>query len=94
MGQSERAVVVKTTKITIETESLLVVHKGKSIVTWCPACDAEVEAMAVEGDSLWEGMPSAFLREWLATRFVPFGARFGFGQRVPMLLDATVILFR
>src|SRR5580698_1757795 len=72
MGQSERGVVGKTTKITIETESLLVVHKGKSIVTWCPACDAEVEAMAVEGDSLWEGMPSAFLREWLATGKIHF----------------------
>ena len=32
--------VVKTTRITIETESLLVVHRGKTIVTWCPACGA------------------------------------------------------
>jgi hypothetical protein len=67
MGQSERAVVVKTTRITIETESLLVVRRGKTIVTWCPACCAEVEAMTVEGDSLGEGIPSALLREWLAT---------------------------
>jgi hypothetical protein len=65
MGQSERAVVVKTTRISIETESLLVVRRGKTIVTWCPACCAEVEA--VEGDSLGEGIPCALLREWLAT---------------------------
>jgi len=67
MEQSERAVVVKTTRITIETESLLVVRRGKTIVTWCPACCAEVEAMAVEDHSLYEGIPSAVLRQWLAT---------------------------
>ena len=66
-GRSGRAVVVKTTKITIETESLLVIRRKKTIVTWCPACCAEVEAMAVENDSLGEGIPSALLRQWLAT---------------------------
>jgi hypothetical protein len=67
MGQSERAVVVKTTRITIETESVLVVRRGKTIVPWCPACCAEVEAITVEGDGLGEGIPFALLRDWLAT---------------------------
>ena len=30
--------VAKTTRITIETESLLVVRRGKTIVAWCPVC--------------------------------------------------------
>lgn len=59
--------VVKTTRITIETESLLVVRRGKTIVTWCPACCAEAEAMTLEGASLGEDLPSALIREWLAT---------------------------
>jgi hypothetical protein len=59
--------VVKTTRITIETERLLVVHRGKTIVTWCPACCAEAEAMSLEGASLGEDLPSARLREWFAT---------------------------
>jgi hypothetical protein len=67
MERSERAAVVKTTRITIETESLLVVRRGKTIVTWCPACCAEVEAMAVENDSLGDGISSAVLRQWFAT---------------------------
>jgi hypothetical protein len=58
--------VVKTTRITIETESLLVVHRGKTMVTWCPACCAEVEAMMLEGDCLGEDIPSALVRGWLA----------------------------
>jgi hypothetical protein len=65
-GRSERAVVGRTTRITIETESLLVVHRGKTIVTWCPACCAEVEAMTLEGNTLGE-IPSALLSDWLAT---------------------------
>jgi len=67
MERSERAVVVKMTRITIETESLLVVRKGKTIVTWCAACCAEVEAMSVEGDNLGADIPSAVFRQWLAT---------------------------
>jgi hypothetical protein len=67
MERSERAAVVKTTRITIETESLLVVRRGKTIVTWCPACCAEVEAMSVEDDGLGEGIPFVVFRQWLAT---------------------------
>jgi hypothetical protein len=59
--------VVKTTRITIETESLLVVHRGKTMVTWCPTCCVEVEAMMLEGDRLGEGIPSSHLRDWLRT---------------------------
>jgi hypothetical protein len=58
---------VKTTRITIETENLLVVRRGKTIVTWCPACCADVEAMMLEGDSLGEDIPSSYLAGWLAT---------------------------
>jgi hypothetical protein len=67
MERWERAAVVKTTRITIETESLLVVRRGKTIVTWCPVCCAEVEAMAVENDSLGDDISSDVLSQWLAT---------------------------
>jgi hypothetical protein len=66
MERSERAALVRTTRITIETESVLVVRRGKTIVTWCPVCCAEVEAMAVVDGSLGEGIPSVVLRQWLA----------------------------
>src|SRR5579863_2793290 len=58
--------VVKTTRITIETESLLVVRRGKTIVTWCPVCCTEVEAMTLEGDSLGDEIPSTLLRDGVA----------------------------
>ena len=65
-GGSEHAVVLKTTRITIETESLLVLRRGKTIVTWCPVCCADVEAMALVGASLGDDIPSSLLSDWLA----------------------------
>ena len=59
--------VVRTTRITIETENLLIVRRGKAVVTWCPVCRAEAEAMTLEGDSLGEDLPPfTLLRDWLA----------------------------
>ena len=65
-GGSEHAVVLKTTRITIETESLLFVRRCKTIVTWCPICCAEAEAMTLEGSSLGDDFPSTLLSDWLA----------------------------
>jgi hypothetical protein len=59
-------VVVKTTRITIETESLLIVRRGKTVATWCPICCAEVEAMTLEGGRLGEDIPSTHLSDWVA----------------------------
>lgn len=57
---------VKTTRITIETESLMVVRRGRTVVTWCPACCAQSEVMTLERDSLGDGIPSALFSDWLA----------------------------
>lgn len=63
----ERARVAKTTRITIETESLLVVYRGRTFAARCPACCAEVEAMTLTGDGLGEGISPALLGDWLRT---------------------------
>ena len=63
--------VVKTTRITIETESLLVVHRGKTIVTWCPACCADAEAMTLEGDQSWRRHPVHPLKRLVRSRQAP-----------------------
>jgi Fe-S oxidoreductase len=65
--RADWSVVVKTTRITIETENLLVVRKGKTIITWCPACCADVEVMMLEGVSPDKDLPSSYLTDWLAT---------------------------
>lgn len=59
---------VRTTKISIETEGLLVVRQARTVVTWCPGCQAEVEVMLLEEDNpaaqLLSGLPAGTLHLW------------------------------
>jgi hypothetical protein len=62
------AVISKTTRITIETEALMIVHRGRTVVTWCPKCKAEVEAMLLDVDTaaaeLLRGLPGGTPHIW------------------------------
>ena len=63
-GQS---MITKTTKITIETEGMLVVRRGRTVMRWCPKCQAEVEVMLCADTSeaqLLGGIRSASLHVW------------------------------
>jgi len=58
----------RTTRITIETESVLFVRQGRTVVTWCPECQAQVEVMLLgDGQSaaqLLSGLGGAALHVW------------------------------
>jgi hypothetical protein len=55
----------RETKITLETDSLLIVH-GRSLPRkWCPACAAEVESFAMERTEVLSNLDQAALEEWL-----------------------------
>ena len=60
------AMVVRTTKITIETEGLLVVRQARTVVSWCPGCEAEVEVVLLGEDTaqLLNGLPTGALHIW------------------------------
>ena len=59
---------VRTTKITIETESLLVIREGRTVIAWCPDCQAEVEVMAMADGAaaaqLLSGFPAGTPHIW------------------------------
>jgi len=62
-----QSMITKTTKITIETEAMLVVHHGRTVMTWCPKCQAEVEVMLCEDTSVAQllgGMHAGSLHVW------------------------------
>ena len=46
--------VLRTTRITVETESLMVVRRAKAVVAWCPDCHAEVDVITLSQDSFSE----------------------------------------
>jgi hypothetical protein len=58
--------VVRATKITIETEGLLVIHRARTVVSWCPGCQAEVDVVLLGEDTaqLLSGLPTGTLHIW------------------------------
>jgi hypothetical protein len=58
--------VVKTTRITVETETLMIVRRAKAVLAWCPDCRAEVDVITVN-DGLQEPATAAQIQEWLGT---------------------------
>jgi hypothetical protein len=55
----------KETKITIETDSLLIVRGRNFQRTWCPTCAAEVESIAMERTGVISNLDQAALEEWI-----------------------------
>jgi hypothetical protein len=64
--KSGEAMTVRTTKITIETEGLLVIRQAQTVVTWCPGCQAEVDVVLLGEDTaqLLRGLPTDVLHIW------------------------------
>jgi hypothetical protein len=60
-------VTAKTTRITVERRTLLVIRRAKAVLAWCPGCDAEVEVITLDSDSLAEPVTAAQIQEWHST---------------------------
>jgi hypothetical protein len=54
-----------TTKITIETESLLILRGRASRRAWCPLCAAETEMIALESLGVVSNLDRSALEAWL-----------------------------
>jgi hypothetical protein len=55
----------KQTKITIETDSLLILRSQTSKRAWCPRCEAEGEMIALENAGVISNLDRPALEEWL-----------------------------
>jgi hypothetical protein len=56
---------LKRTKITIETESLLIMQSRTSSRAWCPLCAGEVEMIALGSVGVISNLGPAALEDWL-----------------------------
>jgi len=61
------AVVNRTTRITVETDTFLVIRRAKTAVACCPDCCAEVDVITLTPDSIAEPSTSAQVGQWAAT---------------------------
>jgi hypothetical protein len=59
--------VAKQTKITIETDSLLVLRGRCSLRAWCDRCAAEVEMVALENTGVISNLEQPELEQWLGS---------------------------
>ena len=55
----------KRTKITIETDSLLVLRGRKSLRTWCSQCGTETEMIPLNGVGVVSNLPPAEVQAWI-----------------------------
>jgi hypothetical protein len=55
----------KQTKITIETDSLLVLRGRSSTRAWCPQCGADAEMVALENVAVVSNLDRPALEAWL-----------------------------
>ena len=55
----------KQTKITIQTDSWLILQRGNSTRAWCPLCAAEREMIALEKIGAISGLQKPLLEGWL-----------------------------
>jgi hypothetical protein len=55
----------RRTKITIETESLLILRSRRSRRAWCPRCAAEADVIALEDVGVISNLQRPAMEEWL-----------------------------
>ena len=59
--------VQRTTRITVETDTFLVIRRAKAALAWCPDCCAEVDVITLTPGSFAEPATAAQVEQWLAT---------------------------
>ena len=57
----------RTTRITVETDTFLVVRRAKAALAWCPDCSTEVDAITLTRDSISDPATAAQVEAWLRT---------------------------
>jgi hypothetical protein len=55
----------KRTRITIETDSLLVLRGRKSLWAWCPQCGAEAEMIPLNDAGVISNLGQTEVRAWM-----------------------------
>lgn len=59
--------VQRTTTITVETNTFLVVRRAKAGLAWCPECGAEVDAITLTAEGFAEPETTTQVEQWLST---------------------------
>ena len=62
----------KHTKVTIETDSLLVLRGRRAMRAWCPQCAVESEMIPLEGIGVISNLTPAEVEGWLESEAIHY----------------------
>jgi len=62
-----RVMLVKTARITVETDTVMIVRQARTAPGWCPICRAEVDVITLDSASIAEPGCAEQLQDWLNT---------------------------
>lgn len=63
----ERVTVVKTARITVETDTVMIVRRATACRGWCPVCRAEADVVTLGQDSAADLGATVQTEEWVRT---------------------------
>lgn len=63
----ERVRVVKTARITVETDTVMIVRQATTSRGWCPVCCAEADVVTLGQDSAADPSATTQIEEWVRT---------------------------
>ena len=76
-----------TTKITIETERLLVMSRSRNFASWCPSCGAVVQRFTVDEAAAVARVDSLTVYRWVEAGTIHFSET---RRGVPLLSAASL----
>ena len=57
---------LRSIRITVESDTLMLVRRAKAVTAWCPVCCAHVDAISLTPESFAEPAVAAEMQQWLA----------------------------
>ncbi len=57
--------VLRTTRITVETETFTIVSNARKTLAWCPGCHAEVDVIELATTSFSEAESAPEVQRWI-----------------------------
>ena len=57
---------VKTTRITVKRDTIMLIRHARTEQAWCPVCGGDVEVVTLEREDLLEFLAANGVREWIA----------------------------
>ncbi len=81
--------VLRTTRITVETETLTIFRRAKASLAWCPGCHAEVDVIALPTTTPADPETAPQMQQWIKHVHLSYSPDGTLQICVPSLLQSS-----